>query len=446
MAAVFLTQKALEALTEADDGRRLSDKDGVYGTVRLGKNGISVLFRWRYRHDGKLQDFNCGTWPRDKLSVIRDKRREAETTLKTGASPNNQKKLSKLKAIEAEKAALAKLAADTASLRTLESAFNEWLSSTEISNRRDKGDYLKRAFNKDILPKLGAVEISAVKKGMTMDILHNVAKRAPVMANRIHAGINQFFKYCIDREWITDNPLTGTKREKIGGKEPPRQRILCSPENTDKHELLELHSALASAKLKDSTVAAIWIILGTACRIGELLQSRWQDINLEKREWRIPHENAKNGEAHTIYLSDFVVNYFELLQELSVGSIWCFPAKNTASHIDVKTITKQIRDRQRGNEPMSGRSKNSTSLLLTGGEWTPHDLRRTAATIMGQCGVLSEIIERCLNHTDGNKLKQIYQLNIPRQQMIEAWKLLGTRLELMLSNENNITETASLSS
>lgn len=451
----ILTQKQLESLTKTDEGRRLTDKDGLYGIVRSGKSSVSVLFRWRFRHDGELQDFNCGTWPRDKLSQVRDSRREAEAILKTGANPNNKKKLSKLQTIQAEKAELAQLAADAAALRTVESALTDWFASKEISDRKDKGEYLKRAFKKDILPKLGAVAISDLTKGMIMDILLDVAKRAPAMANRIHAGLSQFFGYCISREWIADNPLRGTKREKIGGKEPPRERILCDPENPKKHELKELQAALPAAKLQDSTIAVIWIMLGTACRIGELLQARWQHIDLDKHEWIIPSENSKNGQAHVIYLSDFVVKHFNTLQEISGASEWCFPAEKPkeetkktketeepeekTTHVDLKTVTKQIRDRQRDAEPMSGRSKNTTALLLSGGAWTPHDLRRTAATLMGQCGVLSEIIERCLNHTDDSKLKKIYQRNIPRQQMAEAWKLLGSRLELLLSDAENVT-------
>ena len=436
--SAILTQKELEALALADNGRRLADKDGVYGIVRAGKNGVSVLFRWRFRHGGKLHDFNCGTWPRDKLTTIRDKRKEAEAILRTGANPNTQKKVTKLQIIETEKAELARLAAEAAALRTLDSALLDWYDSKEIASRKDKGAYLKRAFESEVRKKLGKVSITEVSKGMVMDILHDKAKTAPVMANRMHAGLNQFFSYCIEREWIHDNPLRGTKRERIGGKEPPRERILCDPENPEKHELKELQAAIPNAKLQDSTVAALWIILGTACRIGEILQARWEDIDFDRHEWIIPADNAKNGEAHTVYLSDFVIKHLKTLQEVTGDSEWCFPAENTESHVCLKSITKQIGDRQRNEKPMSGRSKNTTALLLSGGKWTPHDLRRTAATLMGHCGVLSEIIERCLNHTDGNKLTKIYQRNVPRAKMTEAWQLLGTRLETMLADSSNV--------
>jgi integrase len=427
--SAILTQKALEVLTATNAGQRLSDKDGLYGIVRPVQKGVSVLFRWRFRHDGKLQDFNCGTWPRDKLSAIREARRKAETILRDGGNPNVQRKLKKLNSVAAEKFALAKHAADAAAFRRMDSAVVEWLESKTMLDRKDKGSYLKRAFEKDILPQLGALSIADIKRGLVMDLLLNVAKRAPVMANRIHAGLSQFFGYCVDREWMPDNPLSGTKREKIGGQERSRERILCDPTDPLKHELWELSAALPDARLQDSTVAALWIMLGTACRVGELLCARWDEVDLIKRVWLIPAQNAKNGNAHEVYISDFVMCHFETLRVISSGSEWCFPSTDSENHVGSKSLTKQIRDRQRPVSNISNRSKNTSALITSGGTWTPHDLRRTAATLMGQCGVLSEIIERCLNHTDGSKLKKIYQRNIPREQMAEAWKTLGFHLQ-----------------
>ena len=58
-----ITVKELEALTPADTGRRLSDEHSLYGLVKPKAGGVAVLFRWRYRFDGKLRDYTCGTWP-----------------------------------------------------------------------------------------------------------------------------------------------------------------------------------------------------------------------------------------------------------------------------------------------------------------------------------------------------------------------------------------------
>lgn len=438
-----LTAKELENLTITDTGTKLSDGGGLYGRVRKGRDDtISVAFYWRFRHSGKVHEYHCGTWKKGvSIPSIRKQRDAAAAILATGKNPNEERKLTKEQAAAEQKAELAKIEAHKAALRTFSAALADWYESKEIRGRKDGGEYLKRAIAKDFLPKLKSIAVTDITKTMVADILHEVAKRAPVMANRLHAGLNQFFGYCCDeREWITKNPLDGTKRAKIGGKEEPRERTLCDPINPEKHELRELREAMTAAKLMDSTKAAIWIMLGTACRIGEITQARWADIDLEHGLWTIPPENSKNGKAHTINISHFALQHFKTLHDISgYESEWILPAskRNKKGEVPVctKSINKQINDRQR-ETPLKHRSKSTGTLRLSGGHWTPHDLRRTAATIMGHCGVLSEIIERCLNHVETSKLKRTYQRQEPRQQMQEAWELLGQRLEALLSGGN----------
>jgi len=73
--------------------------------------------------------------------------------------------------------------------------------------------------------------------------------------------------------------------------------------------------------------------------------------------------------------------------------------------------------------------------VLAGGKWTPHDLRRTGATIMGSLNVRPDVIEKCLNHIEQNKIIRVYQHQtlIPAQK--EAWGLLGERLEILIGNK-----------
>lgn len=435
-----LVVKTLESLSSFDKGRKLRDGNNVYGVVRARKDGaVSVAFYWQFRYDGKYHDYPLGTWKKGvSLPGIRKKREEAAAILAAGKNPNTERKLIKEQVSALQQAELAQIEAEKAALRTVETCLNEWYGSKEISSRKDQGAYIKQPIAKYILPTLQRVAVQDVTKVMLADILHGVAKTAPIMANRLHAGLNQFFKYCCDeREWIGKNPLDGTSRAKIGGKEEARERTLCDPSDPNKHELKELRAAMDAGKLTDSTKAVLWLMLGTACRIGEITQARWDAVDFEARTWTIPAENSKNGKPHTINLSDFALQHFASLHLLSSKSPWVLPATRGEGAVCVKSITKQVRDRQR-ETPMKGRSKDTGTLRLSNGAWTPHDLRRTAATLLGHCGVLSEIIERCLNHTEQNKLIKIYQRQEPRQQMKEAWELLGQRIETLLA-ESNVT-------
>jgi integrase len=81
---------------------------------------------------------------------------------------------------------------------------------------------------------------------------------------------------------------------------------------------------------------------------------------------------------------------------------------------------------------MSGRSSHTNALALSGGKWTPHDLRRTAATFMTALGVLPEVAEKCLNHTEESRVKRTCQRYSHESEKREAWRLLGERLDVLI--------------
>ena len=54
---------------------------------------------------------------------------------------------------------------------------------------------------------------------------------------------------------------------------------------------------------------------------------------------------------------------------------------------------------------------------------------------MTALGVLPEVAERCLNHTEENKVKRIYQRHNYRTEMTNAWKVLGQHLQDLTSGE-----------
>ena len=148
------------------------------------------------------------------------------------------------------------------------------------------------------------------------------------------------------------------------------------------------------------------------------------------REWLIV-EN-KSDRPHIVHLSDFAAGALQEILAIQDHDVWLFPNRTGTEHVCEKTLTKQIGDRQRGDKPPINRrskTKHANSLTLSGGRWTPHDLRRTASTLMGELGVLDQVIERCLNHTEENKIKRTYQ----RQQLFaarkDAFALLGRKLE-----------------
>jgi len=189
---------------------------------------------------------------------------------------------------------------------------------------------------------------------------------------------------------------------------------------------------------------ALWICLSTLCRIGELLKAEWRHLDLKKGTWFIPAEATKGHKGkrqdHHVFLSAFSIVQFQRLQKETGNTPFCFPSKDGKSHVDTKTVSKLIGDRQcrfkNRTKPLAGRHHDDSLVLSKGikGEWTPHDLRRTGATMMQELGVTLEIIDRCQNHLlGGSKVRRHYLHHDYAKEKTEAWRLLGERLESILA-------------
>jgi integrase len=249
----------------------------------------------------------------------------------------------------------------------------------------------------------------------------------------ILADLRQMFAFGQVRDLLPADPTFGLKKAAWRGQAQERDRILSDP------EIIQLRHALLTSDLIEESQHGIWIMLGTLARVGELTKAQWSHLDLNASTWIIPVENSKNGIEHLINLSEFAREHFVLLlkkanaialKENRKMSAYVFPARHHQGYVCVKTMTKQIGDRQRDNDkPMSRRSSQTAALLLPGGKWTPHDLRRTGATIMGNLGIRPDIIEKCLNHVEQNRMKRIYQRQELRNEMVAAWSALGNHLK-----------------
>jgi len=435
-----LTVKKLESLTSVQVGARLADENSLYGLVKKSGEGVVVMFRWRYRFGGKLHDYSCGTWPKKSLKEIRDQCKSARQLLASGKDPNKEKHIANLdkRAEQAEAVANAQLRIahfETQQARiTVSDLFERW-ATVELIRRKDEGKEIRRMFLKDVLPKLGQLAVEDVRKGhitAITDVL--LARGVTRMAKLIFSLIRQMFRYAVDRDIIEHDPTASIRKARIGGKPTERDRVLSE------EEIRDLSLQLPSAKITVTTECALWLVLATGCRIGELLRADWQHVNADSGEWFIPAENSKNGKPHTVYLSNFALRHFNTLQAINGSYPWCFPNRLGNAHVCVKTVTKQIGDRQRaGNTvPLSGRSSYIDALSLPGGKWTPHDLRRTAATLMTALGVLPDVAEKCLNHKMESRVKRTYQRYHYDDEKRKAWQLLGDRLTVLTCTDDKV--------
>lgn len=425
------TERELRALTESNVGMRLREPGNLLGKVRTNRAGeVIVAFEYRYRSGNRQRSISVGTWPDDTLAAIRKQRDAYRVAVDQGGDPIESKKAAALtaKADQAEALAQAEArlaAAAAASNRmTVSELFDRW-EKLALKSRKGGGAEVRRMFDKDVLPELGTMAVEDVKRRHIAAMLDKMKVRGiGRMVNLVLSLTRQMFRFAVSRDWIEADPTAALKKADFGGKEVERERVLSED------EIRELFAKLPNAKFIPATEAAIWIMLSTCCRVGEISQARWTDLDLAARRWRIPSDVAKNQREHIVALSDFATKHFEALKAIQTSPEWILPNAANNDHLDGRSITKQVRDRQRMT-PLKGRSNCSAVLLLSRGEWTPHDLRRTGATVMRSLGVDGDVIEQCLNHIEQNRMKRIYQRHEHKVEKAEAWRLLGERLELL---------------
>ena len=422
----LLTVKGLQAVKPEQRGEIIRDGGGLRGIVACSAidGFVSISFSYRFRVGNRTREKRLGTWPATELSAIRAERDRLRLLVGQGIDPielEQQQRDAEEQAIAAKQQA----AQQAAARMTFKQLFEMWHQRQLKDGRKDGGKEIVRSFEKDVLPKIGILYVDEIKRQQIAALLHEIVQRGSGrMANLTLSNLRQCFGWAIGAGLLENDPTSHLKKESFGGKETERDRVL-----SDEELRLLLQERLPTCNLSLKANAAVRVLLSTAARVSELLKARREHIDLSKREWFLP--DTKNGKPHLIHLSDFAVEAMSELLSIIDNPIWVFPDRSGQNHVCEKTLTKQIGDRQRdGRLLQSGRSRDMESLLLPNGRWTPHDLRRTAATLMGDLGVRPDVIERCLNHVDENKVRRTYQRQAMLEERMKAFQLLGNRLAL----------------
>jgi integrase len=158
---------------------------------------------------------------------------------------------------------------------------------------------------------------------------------------------------------------------KASATKPRRDRVLSRDELTRVLPALQADVSPLAAGLK--------LILLTACRRSEASTACWRDVDLVAGIWTLPM--TKNGTEHVIPLSQQAIDLLQSLQPINADPAGLVLAPRAGKPLDNwEGVTQRI-------QAASG----------TAG-WHRHDLRRTAATMLGALGTIPDIVEAALNH------------------------------------------------
>lgn len=426
MATNKLSDRAIRVAKPGDKEYELTDGGGLALRVKVDGTKLWAI-RYTSPSTGKRIREYLGLYPDISLSSAREELAQRRTLIARDIDPTRA-------------GALIRADNEGDVPQTVSELFSVWHRGYVTPNRTSEDDRksIRRRFEIYAQPMMGDIPLIQVRRGHVMQCI-DTATRAGRMrtANMILGELRQMFRYAVAREWMQGDPTAAIARRDAGGTDEEGDRVLSDDELVLLKEILskppESKSRYYVARrrvLPVRTELAVWWTLATMGRAVEVASMRRELVRADDRIWIIPSEVSKNSDAHIVHLSDFALAVWERLKLFS-GPEYVFQGREAGTHMSKKEVTRRLTDRQTKPKPVKGR-KNSTDLDLPGGPWTQHDLRRTGSTIMGDLGVHSDVIDRCLNHRDPRKVTRTYQRQKMLRQRLEAFDVLGDHLTKLL--------------
>jgi integrase len=248
----------------------------------------------------------------------------------------------------------ARAAAMTASLSTPSamtvSALSEAFFSEVVQIDQKRPELVRGYLDRAIIPQLGSRRVAELTPGDIATVIQGYRERGPRTADQLRSILKSLLTFAIEIGVRPDNPAASLTRRVAGYRPEARARVLSDV------EIRKLWS------VDHPNGRLLRFLLLTGLRISEA-QKGARDGDL----WRVAAEISKNGAAHWVYLTASALDQLPM------------PA-NTAT--GVQSWLRRWCER----EGIADR-------------FTPHDMRRTAATRMADAGVAPFVVERVLNHT-----------------------------------------------
>lgn len=396
----MLNDTKIKQLKPRDKMYRMADHSGLCIEVR--PNG-SKHWRFRYRFLGKASMLSLGEYPVVSLATARQKTIDQKTLLDQNIDP------AKYRLEEKEQAKLK-------SESTFKDIALEWYEVKK--NKRSESFRLtvEKAFVRDLFPAFGGKDLKTITPHDVLRMQKDTIKRVSKQMNhgtgestaiRNRQLVNSIFNYAIANLRCESNPAISLGQTV---ERPPKQtaRPLTSDEKS------RFNSALKNSRSTEMVKNSILLLLYSMMRSIEVCRLRWEWIDFENRLITIPpatkeqldqgERNIKMNRTHLVPISDQIFKILES-QKLQSNDEYVFCSVFNKSKIMNKTTINR-------------------ALGSMGFEFTAHDFRATASTLLHEAGYSSEWIELQLAHVDKNAVRGTYnhaQNLEERRKMMQDW-------------------------
>lgn len=247
-----------------------------------------------------------------------------------------------------------------------------------------------RVLNKELIPKIGNQKVKDISFRDIAQIIYEIGiERAKVtQATRFLSHTKGMFKYAKNFHGLVEiNPCADLEAPKF--KKTVKRAL-------DTREIFLVWNNLDNINMSPMVKLGLKFMLCTMTRGVEVRTAEWSEIDLEGKVWIIPDHKAKNGKRHVVPLNGYAIEILEEIKKWTGGLQYVFgwnKALNGGINREIKENTylkaTAFNHAMRVNFDQIGINR----------KFTPHDLRRTGATLLTSIGYSREWVSKLLNHT-----------------------------------------------
>jgi len=385
------TDRQIKALKPKKERYEVWETNGKGFGVRVSSTGRKS-FIFLYKFQGTSRRITFGNYPEMSLADAHAAHAKSRQLLEQGSDPATVEQDEKE---ESRRSPSVK--------RLVAEYIEKYAKPRKRSWKEDE-----RILYKDVVPRWGKRKAQDVTRRDIILLLDEIVERgALIQANRTLATIRKMYSFAMGRGILESSPCVAIPAP---SKENRRDRVL------NETEIKTFWNKLSTAKMEKYTALALKLQLITAQRKGEVAGAEWVNFDLKDGWWTIPAEKSKNGLPHRVPLSSFAIETLNELKIISGDSKWLFPSPRDGQHIAETSVDHAIRE-------------NAEHFKVD--HFTPHDLRRTAASMMTASGVQRLTVSKILNHVETG-ITSVYDRHSYDKEKRKALRSWGLQLETIL--------------
>jgi integrase len=413
---ITFTDTMIKALKPRDKKYMIGDGNGL--NIVVYPSGAKAWV-YKYEINGKRRDLHFGPYADGTLKTARAKFTAASEKVQNCIDPKE------------EQAQLeAQLEAESLRQPTVTRLIDEFIGSlVQAKMRTWKED--ERILKKDVFPLWGTRKVADITRQDVLALIKRLRERGDAITVNTFKTVRRMFSYAVSQEYIEKTPCFKIRKNYELPVVSDRERHLSAA------EIKTLWEGLAMTGMTDNAKRALKMILVTCQRPGEVVTMHRREI--DGRWWmftpKLTTVTRGTPRPQRMYLNDLALELIGNKQD------YIFNSPRPKKDANGDTIPTPMTERSlacalrrnikgyQGRKPVEGQKSKESKVVkeekkLPLEHFTPHDLRRSGATLIAKLGYSDEVVDAVLAHLKKGSIRTYnrHDYDEPKKKAMLAWE------------------------